>query len=534
MESFTNLELLSVGVAIAGTALLGVVMLLNNPRSATNRSFFYFALVTVFWSIVNYLYYQLPASQVSFWILRLVIFFATWHAFTFCNFALVFPNDVHKPNKFFKYAFLPVAILVSLLTLTPLVFKTVNLISLSRNITGVQNGPAIPLFGVFVFATIVYGIFVLTKKTITTTKQLRRPYEFLLGGMTATFILLLTFNFLLPALFNNSKYIPLGALFLIPFVVCSAYAILHYRLFSIRVAAVAVLAFFLSTAVFLDIVFAQSLIGVLFTSSEFVLVLIFSFWLIQAVLREVKQREKIEKLATELEKANKQQIILIHFITHQIKGFVTKSRNIFSMMLEGDFGAVPDTMRPMVEEGFRSDTQGAQTIQEILTASNVKSGAVKYDMQSFDFSALVKETAGALKPNADMKKLEFTTHITEGLTITGDQMQLRNAIKNMIDNAIKYTPSGSVSITVEKDGELVRFIEQDTGVGITAEDMQHLFTEGGHGQESIKVNVESTGFGLYIVKNIITAHNGKVWAESEGAGKGSEFIIELPMTPPTA
>ncbi len=59
--------------------------------------------------------------------------------------------------------------------------------------------------------------------------------------------------------------------------------------------------------------------------------------------------------------------------------------------------------------------------------------------------------------------------------------------------------------------------------------MQHLFTEGGHGAESRKVNVDSTGFGLYIVKNIIEAHKGRVWAESEGAGKGAKFTVELPI-----
>jgi signal transduction histidine kinase len=72
------------------------------------------------------------------------------------------------------------------------------------------------------------------------------------------------------------------------------------------------------------------------------------------------------------------------------------------------------------------------------------------------------------------------------------------------------------------------FKVEDTGVGITKEDMACLFTEGGHGKESQKVNVESTGFGLYIVKSIIEAHKGKVWAESDGAGKGSRFIVELP------
>ena len=531
MDALSNLELLSVGIAIAGTALLGVVLLLNNPRSVTNRSFFYFSCITVCWSIVNYAYYQLPAGQLALWLLRLVIFFATWHAFTFCNFSLNFPQDSVKHSRWYRFAFIPATILVSLLTLTPFVFKSINAVSSSGAIGGVQNGSLIPVFGTFVFCEIAFGIFILVRKTIKTTKELRHPYELLVGGMIATFILLVTFNLIIPAVFNNPTYIPLGALFLLPFVIASAVAILRYRLFSIRVAAVSVLSFFLSSAVFIDIIYSRTLSSAIFTTSEFILVLIFSFWLIQGVLREVRQREHIEKLAQDLEKANNQQVILIHFITHQLKGFVTKSRNIFSVLLEGDFGVLPETMKPMVEEGFRSDTKGAQTIQEILNAANIKSGKVTYAMATFDLKALIEEIVHDLKPGAEAKRLELKLSIgDEPLGFSGDREQLLNAFKNLIDNSIKYTPSGSVEVILRKDSGKIHFEIKDTGVGITSEDMKNLFTEGGHGIESQKINVESTGFGLYIVKNIIEGHGGKVWAQSEGAGKGSQFIAELPIS----
>ncbi|HEY4498786.1 MAG TPA: ATP-binding protein, partial [Candidatus Paceibacterota bacterium] len=65
---------------------------------------------------------------------------------------------------------------------------------------------------------------------------------------------------------------------------------------------------------------------------------------------------------------------------------------------------------------------------------------------------------------------------------------------------------------------------------ITPEDMKLLFTEGGHGKDSIKVNVHSTGYGLFIAKQIVEAHKGKIWAESEGEGRGSRFIVEFPMS----
>jgi signal transduction histidine kinase len=70
---------------------------------------------------------------------------------------------------------------------------------------------------------------------------------------------------------------------------------------------------------------------------------------------------------------------------------------------------------------------------------------------------------------------------------------------------------------------------KDTGVGITEEDKKNLFTEGGRGKDSVKINVDSTGYGLYSVKQIVESHHGEVWAESEGAGKGSTFYIKLPV-----
>jgi len=73
-----------------------------------------------------------------------------------------------------------------------------------------------------------------------------------------------------------------------------------------------------------------------------------------------------------------------------------------------------------------------------------------------------------------------------------------------------------------------RFSVKDNGIGITPEDMKNLFTEGGHGKESIKTNVHSTGYGLYIAKKIIEAHGGRIWAESDGDGKGSVFFVEFP------
>ena len=329
--------------------------------------------------------------------------------------------------------------------------------------------------------------------------------------------------------FTDSELEMYGLFGMVIFMAYMSVILVRFKTFNVSVIAPQALVVALVILIGSQFTFIKSPINLTLNAIALVLTGVIGIVLIRSVKREIEQRRRIEELARDLEKANKQQIVLIHFITHQIKGFVTKSRNIFSMIREGDLGPVPAPMQPMIEEGFRSDTKGVNTIQEILNAANIKSGKVEYKKEPFDLKALIDEIARDLKPNADARGLSLMLDTgAEPLLFPGDRAQLTNAFKNLIDNSIKYTPSGIVRVKLVKQEGLVRFTIEDTGVGITPEDMAHLFTEGGHGKESAKVNVESTGFGLYIVKNIVEAHGGKVWAESEGAGKGARFIVELP------
>ncbi len=306
------------------------------------------------------------------------------------------------------------------------------------------------------------------------------------------------------------------------------YLIVRYRAFDVRIFGAQALVISLVVIIGSEFAFVTTVTARVLVTLTLLLTAFVGLILIKSVKREIEQRERIEKLAGELGSANAQQVILIHFITHQIKGFVAKSRNIFSLMVDGDYGVLPEQAKVAAQTGFDSDTKGAQTIQEILNAANIKSGKVTYAKEAFDLTGLIAEIVKDLKPLADAKGLSLTTALTAA-TFTGDKGQLVNAFRNLIDNSIKYTPKGSVDVSLHQEGAKIHFEIKDTGVGISAEDMKNLFTEGGRGQNSQKINVESTGFGLYIVKNIIEAHKGTVRAESEGEGKGSRFIVELPV-----
>jgi signal transduction histidine kinase len=103
------------------------------------------------------------------------------------------------------------------------------------------------------------------------------------------------------------------------------------------------------------------------------------------------------------------------------------------------------------------------------------------------------------------------------------------AISNLIDNAIRYTKEGLINISLTIADNNIIFSVRDSGVGINSADGKKLFTKYGHGMDSRKINTDSNGLGLFIVKGIVTGHHGKIWYESTGDGGGTTFFIKLPL-----
>lgn len=243
-----------------------------------------------------------------------------------------------------------------------------------------------------------------------------------------------------------------------------------------------------------------------------------------------KHSLELARLKHALEIVSAQQENLLHFISHEVKGYLTESEAGFAAIAEGDFGPVEPRLKTMAGNALASARKGVSTVMDILKASDMKQGTVAYEKAPVDFRSVVQSIASEQKAAAYEKRLGFDVDIAEGnYAMQGDEEKLReHVIRNLIDNAIKYTPAGTIRVELSDGNNKIRFSVKDSGVGITPEDMAKLFTEGGHGKDSIKTNVHSTGYGLFIAKQIVEAHGGKIWAESEGAGKGSRFIVELP------
>lgn len=245
-----------------------------------------------------------------------------------------------------------------------------------------------------------------------------------------------------------------------------------------------------------------------------------------------KHSLELARLKQELEVINKQQENLLHFISHEIKGYLTKSEAGFAAITEGDYGAISDQLKTMSTAALADVRKGVATVMDILDAANLKKGTVTFKKTAFDFRVAVQTIVAEQQAAAREKNLTIDVQVAEGkYRMEGDEEKIReHVIRNLIDNAIRYTPKGTVHVELSDGDGKIHFSVKDSGVGITPEDMKNLFTEGGHGKDSIKVNVHSTGYGLFIAKEVVEAHGGKIWAESEGQGKGARFVVEFPTT----
>lgn len=233
-----------------------------------------------------------------------------------------------------------------------------------------------------------------------------------------------------------------------------------------------------------------------------------------------------------LEEQTKKQEQLLHMVAHEVKGYLSKNAAVLASIVEGDFGSVPDPLKNTATSALSDTRTGVGNVMDILQGSNLKTGAVSIVAKPFDLRAALRAVIDAEQPLASQKGLALSLVADARLyLVNGDESKIKNdVLRNLVENAIRYTPQGSVMAGITAVDENVVVWVEDSGVGITPEDMQKLFTEGGHGAQSRAVNPSSTGFGLFIAKQIVEAHGGHIWAESDGAGKGSRFFLVLPLS----
>jgi signal transduction histidine kinase len=204
-----------------------------------------------------------------------------------------------------------------------------------------------------------------------------------------------------------------------------------------------------------------------------------------------------------------------------------------SMLLEGSYGPVEDKPREIIDRVFQSSQKLNNIIEDFLNITRIELGTMKYQMADIDLAKITETVVNNMRPNIENKGLSLDYGADGGSHIVrGDSGKLEQVVSNVIDNAVKYTPTGSISVAVKEvkgtDGKHhVRVEVKDTGVGIEASTIPKLFEKFIRADDAGKTNITGTGLGLYVAKQIMEGHQGKIWAESAGKGKGSTFIVEV-------
>lgn len=322
-----------------------------------------------------------------------------------------------------------------------------------------------------------------------------------------------------------------GPIGMVIFQLLLTYSIVRFHEFNTKVFGAQALVATLVVLIGSELFFVHSATNQILVSITLALSIVFGGLLERSVRAEVRLRERLQEQEKILEVANAQQVSLLHFISHEVKGSLNKAQGVFAGMVEGDYRQLPEAVSTIAKGALGEVGKGITMVMDLLAASDLKKGTMSFDKKEFDCTVAVRQAVDNARLVGKVKGLhvEFVTPPTEAIRITADEAKLmRHVFRNLLDNAVRYTPSGFVRASLVRAGAIVRFTVEDSGVGITPEDKQKLFTEGGHGKDSIKVNVDSTGFGLFIAKQVVDAHGGRIWAESDGPGKGSRFVVELP------
>tara|TARA_B100000508_G_scaffold60333_1_gene47116 strand:- start:158035 stop:159669 length:1635 start_codon:yes stop_codon:yes gene_type:complete len=532
-----NIDLLIVGVSTSAIGLLGFLVYFNNPRSITNKTFLVFAIMTILWSFTNLFQYKFGTIEHTLLALRTNLFIAVLHAFAFFQLGFVFPSEKKKLPKWHLFLVIPATLLTAILTLTPFVFTGIEKLAPIGEITNPERGPGVIVFSLVSFTLLFLGLFYLFRKILRTEKLEKKQAIFTFSGMFFTALLIVAFSVFLPIVFSNLSFLPFSALFMLPFIALVSYTIYKHQLFNLKVMATGFLIFLIATLTFVEIIFTKDLILIFFRGGVLLLILVAGVLLIRSVMREVWQREQIEILAKDLRQANsrlqkldRQKSEFVSIASHQLRSPITAIRGYISLILENEFGKYPETLKEPLNRIAESSRLMIKSIEDYLNISRIEQGRMKYEMSEFDLADLTKTVVNEYGPVAEKKALGLTFTGAGKILVNADVGKIKQVIANLVDNSIKYTPSGNVTVKATMFEGKARVTVSDTGVGLAKEDIGDLFNKFIRARGANKINTSGTGLGLYVAKQMIEAHKGKIWAESEGKGKGSRFIFELPST----
>lgn len=511
--------------------LIGLFVYLRNKNLLSANLLFFMAFFFFMWVVGDLIIWVSPDSQkVMFW-WSLINLFEVTVSLSTLYFAYVFleHKDVSLwPKTLFLFLLFPFFILI------PTQF---NLGGFDTASCEANQGPLIHYF-YFLEALLSLTLLVYLLRKIAKTEKKDRARVALFSFGVIFFLISFSGTNIVASLTENWHILQYGLFGSPVFVAFLAYLIVKYQAFNVKLLGAQALVVGLILLIGSQLFFIRELTNYILVAITFVLASIFGIILIRSVKEEVRRKEELQLLTQELAEANQELKRLdaaksefISIASHQLRTPLTAIKGYISLVLEGSYGKVSVSVQDILNKVYVVNNRMGQLVEDLLSISRIESGRVQYNFVETQLEPVVADLVDMFSIMARAKGLTLKIRLPKKTLpkLSLDVNKIREVISNLIDNAIKYTKEGGVTVSVEGETNCVVVKVADTGIGVDPTDSKRLFEKFTRSSETMKLDVSGTGLGLYVGKNFVEAHGGLLAVESEGPGKGATFVIKLPV-----
>lgn len=232
-------------------------------------------------------------------------------------------------------------------------------------------------------------------------------------------------------------------------------------------------------------------------------------------------------MADKLEKTETMRRQLIGDVTHELRTPLTAVKGYLEGLMDGVLPADPETYEQIHSEIDRLQ----RLVNDLQELNRVEAGAIQLNLAPVPPERLIERIQSTFGRQFEDKNIQLVTDVETGLpNLFVDKDRIIQVLTNLAGNALQYTPNGGkVSISVRREKSEILFAVKDTGIGISTEQLTFIFNRFYRTDKSRNRASGGSGIGLTIAKALVQAHQGKIWAESNGEGKGSTFSFLIPL-----
>lgn len=271
--------------------------------------------------------------------------------------------------------------------------------------------------------------------------------------------------------------------------------------------------------------------GVWLKESQPILGAILSYYIVVPfrLMREYRRRWALQERNTLLTQVEELKTNFMNLVTHDLKTPVARVQGLSEMLLSKAGAKLTEEERRSLKQISASTDELNKFITGILELSNIDSKRLSLTLEQKDINTLIENAVAAVEPIASRKGIRIEMELDPLFPIRIDSRLIQKVLVNLIDNAVKYSPSDTkVIVTSREDEDFVEIAVRDQGIGLAPEEAQNLFTRFYRAKNEATASNPGTGLGLYLTKYFVEAHRGRVTVES-AVGSGSVFRIFLPV-----